>query len=99
MTVQLNQQFLHDVGITGLNEEEEQQTLESLGRTLEMRVGMALASQLSDDELKKAPKDIDESWLDEHIPNYKDIAKTEMDAMKDELTRSVAANKELVEKK
>ena len=62
---QINKQFLEDVGITGLTEEEELQTLESLAQTLEMRVGMALASQLTDEELEKVPEDIDENWLEE----------------------------------
>ncbi len=95
---QLNKQFLQDVGITGLSDEEEKQTLESLARTLEMRVGMALASQLSDEELENVPEDIDENWLEKNIPDYKKIADTEIEALKDELAKSVAANKKAVEK-
>ncbi len=96
-TTKLDKQFLTDVGITGLSDEEVTQTLQSLAETLEMRVGMALASQLSDEELKKVPDEIDENWLAENIPDYQTIADREINAMKDELTKSVAENKKLVE--
>ena len=97
--MQLNTQYLHDIGITDLSDEEELQTLNTLAETLEMRVGMALAGQLSDKQLENIPDDVNESWLKENIPDYDKIAQTEFEAMTEELTNSLAQNKELVEQR
>mgnify|MGYP000887730548 CR=1 FL=1 len=72
----LDDQFLKDIGLDGLPEEQKKPFLQHIYSELELRVGTRLSDGLSDAQLEEFEKIIDrdqekiQSWLAEHAPNY-----------------------------
>jgi hypothetical protein len=72
----LDDQFLKDIGLDNLPEEQKKPFLQHIYSELELRVGTKLSDGLSDEQLEEFEKIIDRdqekvrSWLAEHAPNY-----------------------------
>jgi len=72
----LDDQFLKDIGLDTLPEEQKKPFLQHIYSELELRVGTRLSDGLSDDQLEEFEKIIDrdqekiQNWLAEHAPNY-----------------------------
>ena len=72
----LDDQFLKDIGLDGLPEEQKKPFLQHIYSELELRVGTRLSDGLSDAQLEEFEKIIDrdnekiEQWLADHAPNY-----------------------------
>ncbi len=72
----LDDQFLKDIGLDGLPEEQKKPFLQHIYSELELRVGTRLSDGLSDAQLEEFEEIIDRkeekinSWLAEHAPNY-----------------------------
>lgn len=72
----LDDQFLKDIGLDGLPEEQKKPFLQHIYSELELRVGTKLSDGLSDAQLEEFEEIIDrkqekiDSWLAEHAPNY-----------------------------
>ncbi len=72
----LDDQFLKDIGLDGLPEEQKKPFLQHIYSELELRVGTRLSDGLSDAQLEEFEKIIDrdeekiQSWLAEHAPTY-----------------------------
>lgn len=72
----LDEQFLKDIGLDGLPEEQKKPFLQHIYSELELRVGTKLSDGLSDEQLEEFEKIIDrdqekiQSWLSEHAPAY-----------------------------
>lgn len=72
----LDDQFLKDIGLDGLPDEQKKPFLQHIYSELELRVGTRLSDGLSDSQLEEFEKIIDrdqekiQSWLAEHAPNY-----------------------------
>jgi len=72
----LDEQFLKDIGLDGLPEEQKKPFLQHIYSELELRVGTRLSDGLSDSQLEEFEKIIDrdqekiQSWLSEHAPTY-----------------------------
>ena len=72
----LDDQFLQDIGLDGLPDEQKKPFLQHIYSELELRVGTRLSDGLSDVQLEEFEKIIDrdqekiESWLAEHAPTY-----------------------------
>ena len=72
----LDDQFLKDIGLDGLPDEQKKPFLQHIYSELELRVGTRLSDGLSDVQLEEFEKIIDrdqekiQSWLAEHAPNY-----------------------------
>lgn len=72
----LDDQFLKDIGLDGLPDEQKKPFLQHIYSELELRVGTRLSDGLSDAQLEEFEKIIDrdqekiQSWLAEHAPNY-----------------------------
>lgn len=75
---QLDDQFLKDIGLDGLPEEQKKPFLQHIYSELELRVGTRLSDGLTDAQLEEFEKIIDrdqekiQNWLAEHAPNYMD---------------------------
>ena len=75
---QLDDQFLQDLGLAGLPEDQKQAFLAHILETLEERVGMRLSDGLSDAQLAEFESIIDkqpgavEAWLTANAPNYQE---------------------------
>jgi hypothetical protein len=72
----LDEQFLKDIGLDSLPEEQKKPFLQHIYSELELRVGTRLSDGLSDTQLEEFEKIIDrdqekvQSWLAIHAPNY-----------------------------
>lgn len=72
----LDDQFLKDIGLDSLPEEQKKPFLQHIYSELELRVGTRLSDGLSDAQLEEFEKIIDrdqekiQSWLAEHAPTY-----------------------------
>jgi len=72
----LDDQFLKDIGLDGLPDEQKKPFLQHIYSELELRVGTRLSDGLSDDQLEEFEKIIDrdqakiEGWLADNAPTY-----------------------------
>lgn len=73
---QLDDQFLQDVGLGDLPEDQKQAFLQHIYSELELRVGTKLSEGLSDDQMAEFEAFIDrdaekvEQWFSTQLPNY-----------------------------
>ena len=88
----LDNNFLTDIGLNELPEAEKPKMLAHIYETLELRVGMKLAENMSDaqlDEFEKLADANDEAaslkWLETNVPNYKDVVMSELEKLKNEI--------------
>ncbi len=84
--------LLQELGLGGLPEEEKKKMLRHIYETLEMRVGMKLASQMSDQQLNEFEAFIDGNdeagalkWLETNFPEYKKVVGDELEKLKAEI--------------
>lgn len=73
---QLDDQFLQDVGLGAMPDDQKQAFLQHIYSELELRVGTKLSEGLSDDQMAEFEAFIDrdaekvEVWFAAHLPNY-----------------------------
>lgn len=92
MAIQINDDLLQQLGLGSLPQDEKTKLLRQIYDTLEMRVGMKLAEQMSDaqlDEFEQFVNTNDEQgafrWLETNFPNYKEVVASEFEALKSEI--------------
>lgn len=88
----LDENFLIELGLGGLPKEEKDKMLRHIYETLEMRVGMKLAQQMSEQQLTEFEAFIDRNdeqgalkWLETNFPNYKQVVGDELEALRNEI--------------
>jgi hypothetical protein len=88
----LDDVLLRELGLAALPAEEKKKLLAHIYETLEMRVGMKLAEQMSDAQLSEFEQFIDRNdeagalrWLETNFPNYKDVVAAEFETLKAEV--------------
>lgn len=93
--IKLDESLLQELGLAGLPPEEKKKLLAHIYETLEMRVGMKLAEQMSDAQLSEFEQFIDRNdeagalqWLEANFPNYKDVVAAEFEKLKAEVRQS-----------
>ena len=92
----LDDNFLQDIGLGGLPDDQKLPMLKDIYDTLELRVGMRLAEQMSDAQLDEFEAIIDQKdsdgpakqWLETNFPNYKQIVAEELEKLKNEIKES-----------
>lgn len=89
----LDDNFLAEVGLSALPAEEKRKMLAHIYETLELRVGMKLAQNMTDAQLDEFEQLMDANneegalkWLETNVPNYKDVVATELAALKVEIS-------------
>src|SRR6185369_4477842 len=94
--IKLDDDLLQELGLAALPPEEKKKLLAHIYETLEMRVGMKLAEQMTDAQLTEFEQFIDRNdeggalkWLETNFPNYKDVVAAEFERLKTEI-RQVA---------
>src|SRR6266481_8490245 len=90
---QLDDNLLRELGLGELPAAEKNKMLAHIYETLELRVGMRLAEQMSDEQLDEFEAFIDRNdeagalkWLETNFPNYKQVVADELDSLKKEIT-------------
>lgn len=90
--IKLDDDLLQELGLAALPPEEKKKLLAHIYETLEMRVGMKLAEQMSDAQLTEFEQFIDRNdeggalkWLEANFPHYKDVVASEFERLKTEI--------------
>lgn len=92
---QIDDKFLESLGLAALPQEEKEKMKAHIYETLEMRVGMTLASNMSEaqlDEFEGLMNNNDEAgalkWLETNFPNYRQVVADELEKLKAEISAS-----------
>ncbi len=95
--LKIDNNLLEELGLSGLPDAEKNSLLKHIYETLEMRVGMRLADQMSNQQLDEFEQYFEAKddagafkWLETNFPNYKDIVQEEFDKLKAEVGGSAA---------
>ncbi|CAN5712340.1 hypothetical protein BH23PAT2_BH23PAT2_05320 [soil metagenome] len=88
----LDNNLLEELGLSALPSDEKNKMLAHIYETLEMRVGVKLAEQMTDEQLDEFEvfinKDDQEGalkWLESNFPNYKQVVADELENLKTEI--------------
>lgn len=88
----LDDNLLQELGLGALSPEDKKVMLGHIYETLEMRVGMTLAQQMTNEQLDEFEGFIDSNdesgalkWLETNFPNYKQVVANELDTLKTEI--------------
>ncbi len=91
----LDNTLLEELGLGGLPTEEKNKMLAHIYETLEMRVGMKLAEQMTNEQLDEFESFIDKNdepgalkWLETNFPEYKKVVADELEKLKAEIKES-----------
>ena len=91
----LDNELLKELGLDSLPVEEKNKMLGHIYETLEMRVGMKLAEQMSNEQLDEFEAFIDKNdeagalkWLETNFPDYKQVVADELSKLKEEIKKS-----------
>ncbi len=93
--LKIDNTLLQEVGLGTLPDAEKNSFLRHVYETLEMRVGIRLADQMTNDQLDEFERYFEAKddagafkWLETNFPNYKDIVQQEFDKLKAEVAQS-----------
>lgn len=94
--LRIDDSLLEELGLSSLPQEEKTSLLRHIYETLEMRVGMRLADQMTNaqlDEFERFFNAQDDAgafrWLETNFPNYKDTVAEEYNKLKEEVRQTV----------
>lgn len=94
--IRIDYALLQDLGLGSLPDEEKEGLKNHIYETLEMRVGVRLADQMSTEQLDEFEKYFEAKddagafkWLETNFPNYKEIVQEEFDKLIAEVRLSV----------
>lgn len=92
--IRIDNNLLKELGLGDLPEEERKKLLAQIYETLEMRVGVKLAEQMTDQQLDEFEGFIDKNdeagalkWLETNFPNYKQVVADELEELKKEIKK------------
>jgi hypothetical protein len=90
---QIDDKFLESLGLGALPQDEKDKMKAHIYETLEMRVGMTLASNMTEaqlDEFEELMNKNDEEgalkWLESNFPNYREVVASELEKLKAEIS-------------
>src|SRR3990167_654968 len=96
--IRLDDDFLLALGLGGLPPQDKRQMLQHIYETLELRVGMRLAKQMTDAQLDEFEGFIDRNdeagalkWLESNFPDYKKVVGDELEKLKSEIKTQAPA--------
>jgi hypothetical protein len=94
----LDDELLQQLGLAALPADEKNKMLAHIYETLELRVGMKLAEQMSDAQLDEFEGFIDRNdeegalkWLETNFPDYKQVVADELEKLKAEIKAQAPA--------
>ena len=87
--MRMDEQFMNEVGLGEMPEEEKQAFMQHAEEELEVRVGQGIGAELSDEQMMEFEDidDIDQAvvWLDHNAPNFREVVEEVYQAFKQEL--------------
>lgn len=90
--IKLDDNLLQELGLGALQPDDKKKMLAHIYETLEMRVGMELAKQMTDAQLSEFEEFINRNdeagalkWLETNFPNYKEVVAAEFEKLKLEI--------------
>jgi len=90
--IKLDDNLLQELGLGDLPEADRKALLRQMYDTLELRVGMTIAEQMSEEQLDEFEGFMDNkdqagalSWLETNFPDYKKVVAAEMEKLRDEV--------------
>lgn len=93
--LKIDDNLLQELGLGTLPAEEKRSLLTHIYETLEMRVGMRLADQMTNEQLDEFETYFEAKddagafkWLETNFPNYKEIVNEEFEKLKAEVGQS-----------
>lgn len=93
--LKIDENLLHELGLASLPDNEKNQMLAQIYETLEMRVGMTLAKQMTNQQLKEFEVFVNSNdeagalkWLETNFPAYKEVVHAELAKLKLEVKES-----------
>lgn len=96
--LKIDDNLLQSIGLGDLPKAEKNRLLQHIYETLEMRVGMKLAEQMSDEQLDEFEGYINDNneegalkWLETNFPDYKKVVEAELVALKDEIAKDASS--------
>lgn len=94
----LDENLLQELGLGSLPPSEKNKMLAHIYETLELRVGMKLAEQMTDAQLDEFETYIDKNdeagalkWLETNFPDYKKVVADELEKLKGEIKTQAPA--------
>lgn len=94
--LRIDNSLLDELGLASLPPNEKTGLLKHIYETLEMKVGMRLASQMTNEQLDEFERFFNAQddagafhWLETNFPNYKDIVADEYAKLKNEVSQTV----------
>lgn len=95
--LKIDNTLLIQLGLGDLPNDEKNRLLEQIYETLEMRVGMRLAENMTDEQLDEFESYIDKNdeagalkWLETNFPDYKRVVEEELETLKAEIQKDSA---------
>lgn len=93
---QLNDNFLEQLGLGALTPEAKESLLDYMREELQLRVGLALAENLSEQQINEferlmaqgANQQTAGEWLSQNCPNYQEVVKNETELIRAELAQN-----------
>lgn len=93
--LKIDNSLLEEIGLGDLPEAEKNSFLKHIYETLEMRVGIRLADQMTNEQLDEFERYFEAKddagafkWLETNFPNYKDIVQQEFNKLKGEVAQT-----------
>jgi hypothetical protein len=93
--LKIDNSLLEEIGLGSLPDAEKNSFLKHVYETLEMRVGIRLADQMTNEQLDEFERYFEAKddagafkWLETNFPNYKDIVQQEFDKLKAEVAQT-----------
>lgn len=97
--MQLDDNFLNDLGLSGASAEKKQAFIEQVLEVLQMRVGERLGENLTDEQLDHFEQVVGsaedsslaaEEWLKANNPDYEEVVLEELEILKAELKNDLS---------
>ncbi len=87
--MEFNEQFLQEMGLSAMPEEEKRKFLEYIQEELEIRIGERISKGLTEEQLREFDLITDQSesvkWLEKNRPDYREIVNRTIEEMKAEI--------------
>jgi predicted RNA-binding Zn ribbon-like protein len=94
-TLRIDNSLLQELGLEAMPQQDKSSLLKHIYETLEMRVGMRLADQMTNEQLDEFERFFNTQddagafhWLETNFPNYKEIVAEEFAKLKAEVAKT-----------